>query len=198
MGASGWSYFVPYEADIETALQRLRKDVFDRGEYVYGTDITEDQLDALLKDARVEMDEWKRRAGETARTLPEPLRTYYRQGAEEVEERIMSGRFPHAGPKIMPKTIEQLLEFQAEEGTHSILDIVGISKESQFGNISPFPRAELIEYFGSETPSHAEIQAAYDSGSLEDFVHERWQGIYLIAYQDGVPSEIFFAGCSGD
>src|SRR5882724_1687251 len=30
MGATGWSYFVPYEEDICAALQRLREDVFAR------------------------------------------------------------------------------------------------------------------------------------------------------------------------
>jgi hypothetical protein len=32
----------------------------------------------------------------------------------------------------------------------------------------------------------------------EDFTSKRWEGIYIIAYRDGSPSEIFFAGCSGD
>jgi len=38
MGASGWSYFVPYEADISAALQRLRADVFARGDYATAED----------------------------------------------------------------------------------------------------------------------------------------------------------------
>jgi hypothetical protein len=33
MGASGWSYFVPYQSDIEQALQELRQAVFERGAY---------------------------------------------------------------------------------------------------------------------------------------------------------------------
>ena len=33
MGASGWSYFVPYQDDIEKAFNELRWDVFRRGDY---------------------------------------------------------------------------------------------------------------------------------------------------------------------
>jgi hypothetical protein len=96
------------------------------------------------------------------------------------------------------KTIEAVLEFQAEGGTRSILDIVGISPQPTFRHISRFLRGKLAELFGSETPSHAEIEKAEDSGSLEDLVSERWDGIYVVAYHEGSPSEIFFAGCSGD
>jgi hypothetical protein len=110
----------------------------------------------------------------------------------------MGGGSAAPKPKRKPKTIEKLLESQAENGTHSILDIVSISSEPQFGAISPFPRRKLVEFFGSETPSHAEIEEAHDSGSLEEYVSQRWQGVYIIAYGDGSPSEIYFAGCSGD
>ncbi|HUS33703.1 MAG TPA: hypothetical protein VMZ53_34620, partial [Kofleriaceae bacterium] len=33
MGASGWSYYVPYDADFAAALGKLHDDVFERGEY---------------------------------------------------------------------------------------------------------------------------------------------------------------------
>jgi hypothetical protein len=33
MGASGWSYFVPYQPDINKALQELRQKVFQEGDY---------------------------------------------------------------------------------------------------------------------------------------------------------------------
>jgi len=33
MGASDWAYFVPYQTDLESALQALRQNVFANGEY---------------------------------------------------------------------------------------------------------------------------------------------------------------------
>lgn len=34
MGASGWEYLVPYQADLQAALDDLRRQVFVSGEYV--------------------------------------------------------------------------------------------------------------------------------------------------------------------
>src|SRR5579859_6346410 len=33
MGASGWSYFIPYQEDIAQALQDLRQKIFEEGDY---------------------------------------------------------------------------------------------------------------------------------------------------------------------
>jgi hypothetical protein len=34
MGASGWEYLVPYQADLQAALNDLRRQVFDSGDYI--------------------------------------------------------------------------------------------------------------------------------------------------------------------
>jgi hypothetical protein len=49
MGASGWEYFVPYQQDINKALQELRQKAFDEGDYVkvydgYWKNFTEEQI----------------------------------------------------------------------------------------------------------------------------------------------------------
>src|ERR1039458_1652383 len=191
MGATGWSYFVPYEADVSAALQRLREDVFARGDYIYGDDITDDQRKSILEKVRPELDPWMQKVREQAATLQEPFKTKYLEMAEGIKGELTGGGSAPRKPKRRPKTIEKVLEFQAESGTHSILDIVGISPEPKFGHIRPFPRTKLVECFGSETPSHVEIEEAHSFGSLEKFAPERWQGIYIIAYRDGSPSEIF-------
>ncbi|MGW6397350.1 hypothetical protein [Streptomyces sp. NPDC055134] len=33
MGASGWDYYVPYQEDLNAALQQLRHEVFEAGDY---------------------------------------------------------------------------------------------------------------------------------------------------------------------
>lgn len=105
---------------------------------------------------------------------------------------------PTSHPRPKPATIEELLEQESEMGTHSILDMICISPKPKRKAISPFPTSLLIEYFGSETPSPSEIQDVYEYGSLGRFVTTRWQGIYIVAHFDGKPSDIFFAGCSGN
>jgi hypothetical protein len=151
--SSEWSYFAPYEADIAAALQRLREDVFARGDYATASSV------------------------------------------------IASGShlfIPPSSPRPKPSTIEELLEQEGDSGTHSILDITCISPKPKRRAISPFPSSLLAEYFRSEKPSPAEVQEVYEFGSLEEFVNKRWRGIYIIAWFDGRPSDIFFAGCSGD
>jgi len=189
---------VPYEADVSAALQRLREDVFRRGDYICDNEVTDDEREAPLEKVLREVEPWVQRLREEAAKLQEPSRTLYLQAAENVKAEILGGGTAPRKPKGKPKTIEQALEVQAESGTHSILDIIGVSSGPAFGHIRPFPPEKLVEFFGSQTPSHAEIEEAHDFGSLEDFVSERWEGIYIIAYRDGSPSEIFFAGCSGD
>ena len=117
------------------------------------------------------------------------------------ESAIVAGSrmiIPPSRPKPKPATIEELLEQEGDSGTHSILDITCVSPKPKRRAISPLPSSLLAEYFDSETPSPAEIQEVYEFGSLEKFVTKRWRGIYIIGYFDGKPSDIFFAGCSGD
>ncbi len=191
---------MPYEADVSAALQRLREDVFARGDYVYGDGITDEQAKAVkpwFEKAQAEIDPWMQKVREQAEKLPEPMREKYLEMCGKIKGQIMSGPPAPRKPKRKPKTIEKLLEHQAESGTHSILDIVGISEEPKFGHIRPFPREKLAEIFGSETPSHDQIEEAHSFGRLEDF-EDKWEGVYVIAYRDGAPSEIFFTGHSGD
>jgi hypothetical protein len=35
MGASQWDYYVPYQQDLNVALQQLRREVFEAGEYYW-------------------------------------------------------------------------------------------------------------------------------------------------------------------
>src|SRR5438034_7295593 len=150
---SEWSYWVDYDPDISAALQRLREDVFARGDYA---------------------------------TADSPIAV----GSRRI--------IPPVQPKPKPSTIEELLEQEGDSGTHSILDITSISPKPKRRAISPFPESLLVEYFGSQTPSPSEVQEVYEFGSLEKFVSKRWRGIYIICSFDNKPSDIFFAGCSGD
>jgi hypothetical protein len=89
MGATGWSYFVPYEADVSAALQRLREVVFARGDYVYGDGLSDEQRKAILEQARPEMEPWMQKVREEVAKLEEPFRTLYLQGAGKLRGQIM-------------------------------------------------------------------------------------------------------------
>lgn len=152
MGASQWSYFVPYRADVAAALEALKEDVFSRGEYAFlGDDVSEAEAEA---------------AGD--------------------------------GEGSRPGSIEELLEINEDMGTHSILDMVdGVSEEPGFGTVSPLDGAQLAQHLGTATPAKEQIEAWLKRGAISS-VRGRWEGAYLLAYRDGKPAEICFAGFSGD
>ena len=132
MGAEPWDYFVPYEQDVEVALNKLRQAEFEAGRY--------------------------------------------------------------RGSEMNPSTIEEAFANMGADGTGSILDITGVSELPDFSAVTPLPRETLEELFGTDKPTREMIQTNMDF--YEDI--ERGQGVYIIAYKDGRPSEIFFAGYSFD
>ena len=96
-----------------------------------------------------------------------------------------------------PRTIAELQEQNADEGTHSILDIEIITDVPGFGTASPLTKEQLIHIFGSPRPSLEKVIEKAKSSELGR-LRSRWQGLYVIAYANGAPSDIFFCGSSGD
>jgi hypothetical protein len=134
MGAQAWEYFVPYEDDIQAALDRLR------------------------------------------------------------EREFRAGRYRHYGDE-QPATIEEAVELADADGTASILDITTVADEPDFCAVAPLSDEALMELFGTDRPTRQQIEEnVFDV--YENI--ERGQGFYVIAYQDGSPSEVFFGGYSFD
>lgn len=178
MGASGWSYFTPYQEDIEQALQALRKKVFEDGHYqklwlFYEVpDEVFDELDNIddsLSDRR----------------MLEAL-------AQILKEKQMPVELPPP-----PQSIEEVLLRNGPEETHSILDIEHVALEPKEGVAVPLSREKFLELFGTDRPTRAMIEATALEKDLESLM-PRWQALYIIAYKDDAPHEIFFIGHSGD
>ena len=117
MGATGWSHFVPYDADVEAALQRLRAQVFADGDYLRR--------------------EWNPREKKLSDILPpDPDLT-----PEDIAvfERELAAY--HALEE--PTTLEKLVAWNQETGTHSIIDITRATTETAdpgFAVAAPCPR----------------------------------------------------------
>ena len=91
-----------------------------------------------------------------------------------------------------PHTIDELLEFAAEE---AILDIATVSTRREFGAAAPVPEKTLRRVFGTTQPIRRQAeQSALDLADMLD----RWQAFYFVVYKDGRPDEYAFVGCSGD
>lgn len=97
-------------------------------------------------------------------------------------------------PGAQHGSIEEALEDSDADGTRSILDMERVGDVPDYGVVAPLPSDELMELFGTDKPTREEID-----GSDELFERlERGQGVYIVAYEGGQPSEIFFAGYSFD
>jgi hypothetical protein len=132
MGAEPYSYFVPYEASVQSALEKLRADVFKRGEY-----------------STVDLD---------------------------------------------PASPEEAFELGDADGTASILDIQQITDEPDFCCAAPFKSDELLDYFGTDKPTRAQIEQGDDYWDEL----ERGQARYVVVYKNAQPAELYFAGYSFD
>jgi hypothetical protein len=99
---------------------------------------------------------------------------------------------PAPGPRH--DSIEEALEDAAEDGTRSILDLDHIADEPDFGAVAPLDDEQLLDYFGTTTPTRETVERNDDF--FDDI--ERGQGVYVVLYKDGAPHELFFAGYSFD
>jgi hypothetical protein len=144
------------------------------------------------------LDDEQRRAAEQLRPLFQIARAHLTRGGtvddfgneddEEDEGRAFT-------PGTRPETIEELLEMVAEDGTHSVLDIERTGPHREFGVAAPMPDRRVREFFGTEQPTHEQVEENW--GDVSEGL-ERWQAYYLTVYRDGKPDEYAFIGCSGD
>jgi len=143
----------------------------------------------------------QRRAAEQLRPLFQVAQAHLAQGGtvddfgneEGEEDEEDEGRAFTPGAR--PETIEELLEMVAEDGTHSVLDIERTGPHREFGVAAPMPARRVREFFGTEQPTHAQVEESW--GDVSEGL-ERWQAYYVTVYRDGKPDEYAFIGCSGD
>ena len=178
MGATGWTYAVPYEPDVEEALQKLRRKVFAERAYTVKPVPSKEAVHLLAACLANPSDE------QLANQFREFVKTH---GTTEPRQSL-----PH------PDTIEALIDRCGEDGTHSILDITRSSARPGFGVAAPVPAKVLLECFGTTEPSREQYETNPESFTSYIEGVDRWESIYILLYRNGRPSEIVFEGCSGD
>ena len=97
-------------------------------------------------------------------------------------------------PGAQHDSIEEAQEEADADGTRSILDMERVSDAADYGAVAPLARETLLDLFGTDEPTRETVE---ESDELFDAL-ERGQGVYIIVYEGGRPSEIFFAGYSFD
>lgn len=174
MGATGWCYFIPFEPNVEKALSKLRAKVFHERDYEDPRLIFEGvtrprEREGILKSFLVGVPKARRKL---------------------VRDVVMNGQLP---PE--PESIAELIGMAAESGTHSIIDIEGLSKRAEPFRAAPFSRDALKAVFGTVTPTREQVEDKLDE--LYD-LRGRWEASYVVTFESGRPSEIAFFGFSGD
>jgi hypothetical protein len=174
MGASAWFHLVPYRADVSTALDALRWDVFRSGDYAKGY---------AASTALPSFDDWIAQLPRDYVGDMEDPRAEYDALARQVS--------------LDPKTPDEAVEKAAEDGTHSVLDVTRVSASPAFGAVSPMPEDVQRDLFGSARPGRARVEAAQHAIGCPA---GRWSGYWLAVYadDDDAPRWLCFAGVSGD
>jgi hypothetical protein len=147
MGGHPYWYFVPYQDDIQGALDALRIREFQAGRYNPAVPFPSFPVDLAVP-----------------------------------------------GPGARHRSIDDAASDADADGTRSILDLFKIGTEPDYGVAAAIPDERLQEPFGTTKPTRAMVELNHDL--FEDI--ERGQGICIVTYDGGDPSEIFFAGYSFD
>jgi hypothetical protein len=117
----------------------------------------------------------------------------------EGELELLDHELAHHAPDFDSRAIEERIEALrarcAEDGTHSTLDVDRVSDTPSYGAASPLGEGELQVLFGTTRPTHAHVRE-----KQSELIEHRRRGMasYVVIYTDGEPTEIAFAGISGD
>jgi len=176
---SGWIYFVPYEDNINAALKKLRRHVFESGEYY--APFTKAQMMADLTTSI-----------QRASSFPDPEVAAGMQ-AEFKAHLAQLSSLPVA--TTIEQKIEEALILYKDMGTRSILDIRGVSTSPESGKAYPLPFDVLKHIVGSEKPSQEMVRQC-ELRFMESI--PRWRATYFAVYKNGVRDQICFVGFTGD
>ncbi len=191
MGGVDWKYVVPYQEDVDKALQALRQDVFIKGEYQRPNDAL-DGFDDIDGTGFSTIDDEQERQSIIALYQIQPLNVLIeRVGIGGLREEVRS---LINAPKLSSLDELEALLCLSTAGTSSILDIKHVAPALGPGTVTALPPEKLFKLFGTDKPTHSIIES--NSGFYDAI--GRGESIYIIAYEDDKPHEIYFAGYSYD
>ena len=173
MGASGWAYFVEYQADLPAAFAALQAKVFADGDYWWAVP-----------------GEW----GKSARDYPNRPRTLDELFADErVQE---SGTHSILDMRRVLDEGEPQRYGWLEAAMHHPFDFDRLAAEHgepEYGTVAPVTVAEALGTAGTERLTREHLEA------VEELAKHRWFGRCAVLHDGaGAPSELYFWGSSGD
>lgn len=165
-----WVYWADFDPDLNKVLQKARQDVFESGDYF----LAERPELTWLGDP-VDPD------NVTDPRIPPPHLEWIRQ------IKSMGDR---------PRTMEELLDWNVEEGTRSIIDISTIGDTLQTGKSScAAPDNLLQKWFGSTKPTREMIEKKLDSLFM---LTDRGSAVHVVIFEGEKPTQVVFVGNTVD
>ena len=183
MGGSVWRYLTDYQTDVAAALRQLQAEVLASGEF---HQVYKDKAEALAAIAA------RIAACQTGKHAASGLNRHLVELWQTELERVR--RLPD-DPQTCAQAIKQQRAFCAEAGTHSILDMHGVSPTPAPLHVSPFSAPELRRIFFTEQPNAEQLKTY--SRRLPS-IDDEWRGYYFTIYRREQPDKLCFYGSSGD
>ncbi|HEX8325445.1 MAG TPA: hypothetical protein VF595_16195 [Tepidisphaeraceae bacterium] len=207
MGASGWSYFIKYERDASRALIALQQRVFNRCEYgqtdfsrtIASQILEETEEKVLIRDVKLYVvAKWAEAASrgeiEPGTSMPEvQITSALTAEFRRERNRHLQTWLGKQNPKF--SSIEAVKTHFGEAGTHSIIDISGISAKPAPFHASPLPIEDIVRIFGNSKPTRPSIESTLLP--LNSTVAS-WHAWYMPVWTGSKKSHYYFEGASGD
>ena len=128
-----------------------------------------------------------------------PYQQDVQQALDDLRQReFKAGRYYRS--ELNPATINDAIRNADAPGTRSVLDISKVAPRREIETISPAPTAELRRLFDTDKPTREQVERA-SRDYTNDFAsfletYDRDEGVFIVLYKDGEPSEIYIAGWS--
>lgn len=199
MGASGWTFFVPYQPDIKQAFLQLKQQVIDQQDF-YRPYLDFEEIQQMLVITSENIYDQLEEEGSLPQSVQWcfPAYTYFAVYREQMAQKWpLLKQTPHI------RTVEdfELHRFFAladTDGSHSPLDL-----EIGEGMMFPLAPEHLLSFFGTLQPNRVQVDDFFKKGGFEQCTREtlpyhKGQGVYFTIYAQGIPVEICFDGATGD
>lgn len=178
MAATAWAYFTPYREDPAEALRALQAWCLDSARHKARFANRQARIDDMQVALRKLM------------TDDTPVGGMFR---DEMLARLIAIQ-ERPEPDSFEEALNELRWLNAEAGTHSPIDLLGVANREAHLRAAPLTDDALRKLFGHERPDKAQITAAINPIlNLRDAN----QGTYVVAWAAGQPVEILFCGATG-
>jgi hypothetical protein len=179
MGGEPWMYFVPYERNVQSALEKLKEREFRAGRYY-----------PVLTEIPFPVDPDGPAPGAAHASIADARDAADATGTRSILDMNRVSATPPRGPNL-----HEQIERAVRQSRGGVVDL-GFMVGGDFGHgvVTPVPSETLEELYGTEKPTREAVERAPEF--LEEV--DRGTGVYVILYVGDFPREICFAGYSYD